>query len=242
MGPTAGNSPAAGEQPAQASGKAFLGVGLASEDGLVRVNDVVPASPADRAGITKGAAIYGVDGELMKGPFERVQELVGAKKPGDTIELLWSAGGGLQTSDLTLGTLPVVGDVTLEAVPWTVVPKFGIPSKDLVDSVSDPLEGPGPALPHINGPALQPDGGTLNPAARQMRRVPPEVRRAVEPLAGAGAELRFSPFAERGPSSPPRGPVPLWCRAGKAGKSKRSGTACGPASPPRLKGPTWSLP
>jgi S1-C subfamily serine protease len=74
---------------------AFLGVQTTSlrQSPGAAVLSVVPDSPADRAGLSRGDVIETVDGEDVDAP-ETLGALIGSHHPGDTITLGWTDGFG----------------------------------------------------------------------------------------------------------------------------------------------------
>ncbi|MBW8485441.1 S1C family serine protease [Actinomadura parmotrematis] len=89
---------------------ALLGVQVRADTGPdgttaatgARVVDVVPDTPADRAGLRKDAVIRTVDGEPVGSPAE-LTELMLARHPGDTVRLEWTdPAGGSRTADVRL--------------------------------------------------------------------------------------------------------------------------------------------
>lgn len=88
--------------------RAFLGVAV--ESGL-SIREVVADSPAERAGLKVGDLLVAVDGEKVTRPFDLVRT-VGAKKPGDQLELEVLRGRERLSLVVTLGvrggTPPVV--------------------------------------------------------------------------------------------------------------------------------------
>ena len=57
------------------------------------VNDVVPGSPADNAGIGRGDIIMEVDRKPMKSASDVAQALSSVPKGQDALVLVWSNGG-----------------------------------------------------------------------------------------------------------------------------------------------------
>lgn len=71
-----------------------------------QVRVVGPGTPADRAGLKPGDLITAIDGEPVGGPLE-LQDRVGAKEPGDAIELTIERGGKPQPLQVTLARRPL---------------------------------------------------------------------------------------------------------------------------------------
>lgn len=74
----------------------------------IRVDGVVPGSPAARAGIEAGMTVVAVDGQAVDGP-QRFLEMMGALGPGRDVELgLRFAAGEERTVTMSLGQRPQV--------------------------------------------------------------------------------------------------------------------------------------
>ena len=103
-------SPSRRSRPPQAStaaGGAFLGIagdGARRGDG-VRLRDVIPGTAAAKAGVRAGDVLVRFGGEIVDG-FEDVQRLVAARKPGDTVELVYVRNGEERTASAALGVRP----------------------------------------------------------------------------------------------------------------------------------------
>ena len=89
------------------AGGAFLGIagdGGRRGDG-VPLRQVVPGSAAEKAGVRAGDVLVRFGGEIVDG-FEDVQRLVAARKPGDTVELVYLRNGEERTASAALGVRP----------------------------------------------------------------------------------------------------------------------------------------
>jgi hypothetical protein len=90
-------------------------VGAAEEkeggEGGVRVNSVMPDSPAAGAGLAEGDIITRVDGSRVANPQQFV-DLVRNHKPGDRIEIAWTRGGREMGKKITLAARPERGPAT----------------------------------------------------------------------------------------------------------------------------------
>jgi putative serine protease PepD len=85
---------------------AFLGVSTAeSSDGApgARITDVVRGGPAAQAGLVAGDRIVTFDGKPVESP-EAFYELIQARQPGDTVEVVVDRGGSSRTVNVRLGT------------------------------------------------------------------------------------------------------------------------------------------
>lgn len=88
----------------------MFGVRLAldAERNLIRIDGVVPDSPAARAGIEAGMTVLAVDGQAVDGP-QRFLETMGDLGPGREVELgLLTAAGEERTVTVSLGQRPQV--------------------------------------------------------------------------------------------------------------------------------------
>lgn len=78
------------------------------EQNLIRIDGVVPDSPAARAGIEAGMTVVAVDGQAVDGP-QRFLELMGALRPGREVEIgLRTTAGEERTAKVSLGQGPEV--------------------------------------------------------------------------------------------------------------------------------------
>lgn len=85
---------------------AFLGVSTTQpSDGApgVRITDVVSGGPAAQAGLVTGDRIVTIDGKPVEDP-DALYELVQARQPGDTVEVVVDRGGSSRTLSVRLGT------------------------------------------------------------------------------------------------------------------------------------------
>jgi putative serine protease PepD len=90
------------------TGRAFLGVRVGQAVGApgVVVAEVIPGSPAAKAGLKVGEAIVSLDGQPTPDP-QTLASVLARKKPGDTVSVtLATPTGGRRTVSLTLGQLP----------------------------------------------------------------------------------------------------------------------------------------
>jgi S1-C subfamily serine protease len=82
-------------------GEADKGAGGAGVHG-VRVVEVAPSSPAEKAGLRSGVdVIVSVDGQPVDAP-EKLAETIASRAPGDVIQLLVLSGGELRTIQVVL--------------------------------------------------------------------------------------------------------------------------------------------
>jgi putative serine protease PepD len=84
---------------------AFLGVGVATGSGGVRITEVRPDTPADKAGIQIGDVVTSIDGKTVTAA-PALQSAIDAKKPGDQITVTYTRGSSEKTVKVTLGTRP----------------------------------------------------------------------------------------------------------------------------------------
>ncbi|MBI2206038.1 MAG: M28 family peptidase [Candidatus Rokubacteria bacterium] len=88
------------------AGGAFLGVvGDATGGDGARLSEVMPGSAAERAGMRDGDVIVRIAGEPVQG-FEDLRRVIGGKKPGDTVELVYLRNGEDRTASTALDARP----------------------------------------------------------------------------------------------------------------------------------------
>ena len=97
------------ERPARTArgGAAFFGIVAdprSPGDGL-RLADVMPGSAAERAGVREGDVIVRFAGEAVSG-FEDIRRLIAAKKPGDTVDVVFLRNGEDRTASTALDARP----------------------------------------------------------------------------------------------------------------------------------------
>jgi S1-C subfamily serine protease len=104
-GSSSGNGSGSGSQ----SSHGYLGVEIAATaaDGTnvagAAVIAVVPASPAQVAGIGAGSVITSIDGKTISSPDD-VSNALAPTKPGDKVSVGWSDDNGDHTATVTLGS------------------------------------------------------------------------------------------------------------------------------------------
>jgi serine protease Do len=104
---TAWRAPAAEDRPAKHSSKASLGVLVeptapnAQHAGII-VREVLPNSPAAKAGLKAGDVIEKIDNQDVK-DFETLANFVAQHKPGDKVALEVRRGGQEKNVSVTLG-------------------------------------------------------------------------------------------------------------------------------------------
>jgi putative serine protease PepD len=108
--PTTPTTPQPGEQqpPAQTppqDARAWLGAAVADGDGGALLAEIVPGGPAERAGLSAGVVVVGIDGEPVASA-EGLVNAVAARSPGQTVQLRLADG---RTVDVELGTRPQSG-------------------------------------------------------------------------------------------------------------------------------------
>ena len=84
---------------------AYLGVRLDSTATAARLASVNPGTPAADAGLRAGDVITGIAGESVSSGNE-VQAAIGAKQPGDQIQLTFTRDGQSHTVTVTLANRP----------------------------------------------------------------------------------------------------------------------------------------
>lgn len=91
--------------PAPASATPWLGVVVAHETDGARILQVVPNSPADKAGLRPGDRIVALDGEPVNADHP-LPDSIRRHRPGDTVRLTIIREGTEQTVSVTLGRAP----------------------------------------------------------------------------------------------------------------------------------------
>lgn len=79
-------------QPVQSPDRPMLGVQLGDGEGGVTVTEVVPNSPAEKAGLKGGDLIVEVNGKKVSEPADLIQ-LVGMRKAGEEVSFVYKRGG-----------------------------------------------------------------------------------------------------------------------------------------------------
>ncbi len=90
----------------KAHAAAWLGIAMAENDGNVVVGQIIPDSPAAKAGLQAGDRILRIGDTAVEGNMRLVIEKVGQQKPGDTIELRWKRGDKEETTVIKLAERP----------------------------------------------------------------------------------------------------------------------------------------
>lgn len=91
-------------QPAMNRG--FLGIVTEEEDGKLTVDQVVPKSPAEKAGIKEDDIILEVNGSLVKTRDELIK-ILSKTKPGDTAQFKIKSGDKEKTMKIELSKVPM---------------------------------------------------------------------------------------------------------------------------------------
>jgi serine protease Do len=86
--------------------RAWLGVSLGADQAGTGVSDVLEGSAAAQCGLAPGDRIKRIDSEDMQS-MEQIIELIGSRRPGDTIALLVLRGNEELSLSATLGEPPV---------------------------------------------------------------------------------------------------------------------------------------
>jgi S1-C subfamily serine protease len=84
--------------------KAFLGVGLSDEEGAIKIQ-VLPDSPADKAGLKDGDILLKIGDTEIKAPKDAI-ETVAKAKPGDKLKIQIRRDEKEQTITVTLAEKP----------------------------------------------------------------------------------------------------------------------------------------
>lgn len=86
-------------------GGAWLGIQIASADGGVRVEQVLPGSPAEKAALQRGDTITAVNGSAVASP-NQLRERVTGLNAGDKVSLTVLRNGSSHTIEVILGAAP----------------------------------------------------------------------------------------------------------------------------------------
>ncbi len=101
--------------PRPAGGGPWLGVAYRMEEGGALIVEVIPGSPAERAGLRPGDLVTRVDGERVDRAHP-LADLVMRHRPGETITLTFERDGERQEVEVTLG------DATPPELPFQAPP------------------------------------------------------------------------------------------------------------------------
>lgn len=167
--------PGADEKKPQAAATAFLGVvtsdlpemlavhlNLKPGDGIV-VRSLMPDGPAAKAGIATHDVITHVSGEAVHSPLD-FSQLIGSKKPGDTVNIELIHKGKPAKIDVTLGTRPE-GVAALEPQPLNPLDLGDMP-RDLAERIRKAIED-NPAALQLQ---LDAQGGQLPKQLRDLQK------------------------------------------------------------------------
>ena len=84
---------------------AYLGVGIASAAGGVRLTEVRTGTPAEKAGLEVGDVVTTVDGKPVTNA-SALSSAIDARKPGDTVTLKYERNGDEKSVTVTLAERP----------------------------------------------------------------------------------------------------------------------------------------
>lgn len=90
---------------AQRGAKPFLGLALAEADAGLRVDEVLPRSPAQAAGVQVGDVLLTVGGTKVR-TLDGLDKVVGTLTPGARVGLVVRRGDAMQDLELTVGSAP----------------------------------------------------------------------------------------------------------------------------------------
>jgi putative serine protease PepD len=85
--------------------RGYLGVRLTETDDGVRLADVLPGEPAEKAGLENGDLVLEAGGQAVESSSD-IQDAVSARKPGEKLEVKVRRGDAEQNLTVTLGTRP----------------------------------------------------------------------------------------------------------------------------------------
>ena len=107
------------------SNQGWLGVALGAHAAGVRVNRVVPGSPAEKAGLVDGDVITSVAGEPVRGPSD-VVNIVAEHRQGDRLAIGLSRDGEAHLLAVELAGRPVDTDIARMSFVGQAAPEFGV--------------------------------------------------------------------------------------------------------------------
>ncbi len=88
--------------PAPSEGKPWLGVAYQTQERGALIVEVIPGSPADKAGLRPGDLVTEVEGEAVT-PTHPLADLILRHTPGERITLTIDRDGATQKVNVTLG-------------------------------------------------------------------------------------------------------------------------------------------
>jgi S1-C subfamily serine protease len=98
------------KKPAPTAKKGYLGIRFEIEEGKGAViQEIMPSSPAEKAGLKVGDVIVKVGKTEVKDE-DTLRESVGDMKPGDKLTVVLKRDGKEQTMDVTVGEKPEDND------------------------------------------------------------------------------------------------------------------------------------
>jgi hypothetical protein len=89
---------------------AWLGIAMSEKDGKVLVGQVIPKSPAAKAGLREGDQILRIGDRAIEGDMMRLSGFVSEHKPGDAVELRILRGDKEETLKVELAARPELND------------------------------------------------------------------------------------------------------------------------------------
>ncbi len=140
----------------KAHAAAWLGIAMSDSDGKVVVGQIVPGSPAAKAGLQSGDLLVRIGDTAVEGQIQRVVETVGRQKPGDAIELQLQRGDKELAIRIELAERPAELDGDFRG-------EFRREEKQRV--------------PPLRGKIVDREGNTLKEAHRDIDRVKEEMKR-----------------------------------------------------------------
>lgn len=93
------------KKPEPAAQRGYLGIRFQVAEGEIRIDEVMPDSPAEKAGLKEGDVVVRVDKKEVKAEGS-MREIVGSHKPGDKVTIDIKREGKEQTLEVTLGSPP----------------------------------------------------------------------------------------------------------------------------------------
>jgi hypothetical protein len=130
------------EQPAEEEQSAFLGVGIEPAKGGVRVTQVFPGGPADRAGLRVGDVITAVDDQRVR-TRDNLLDAVRSRQPGQRVTVAYRRGDETRAASVELGEAPGMFVLGIASSSETAPPEgssqpfLGIVASSLSDDMKE---------------------------------------------------------------------------------------------------------
>lgn len=172
--------------------RAYLGVIGEAKDGKYTLLQVVPGTPAERAGLRPGDLILSMDGKELQ-VQDDLRRSIRERKPGDTARLLVERQGAVQDVKVVLGEAPDedVVTVTRQTVLETAHETPAPPALEVDPRVQEvPLRGGSLHSEPLQAQESPREAGQRGREVQALRREVADLRLQLELLRLEMAELR----------------------------------------------------